>query len=376
MTTKPDAPERGEAAGISGGTGKADVSERGLRGNVTFFASVPAGVRSAANGARKGWWASALSLLQRLRNSRWLAGAMLLFIVPMFNGCVATLNRAAVGDDLTIVQNVPYGDDPRQQMDVYHQRNAGEGMPVIVFLYGGSWQTGSKDDYAFVASALARRGYVTFVPDYRVYPQTRYPGFIEDAARAVAFARSHAAQYGGDPHRLVLVGHSAGAYLVGMLALDPHWLGTVGMVPSDVLAAVGIAGPYDFLPLQDDTLKRIFAPPVAGGVSEVEGRSVAQLGTAPANTQPISHVGDLPAMQVPPMLLVAGRDDKIVDPGNTDRLATALRAHGNRVTETLYKRSGHRIIIGAFAPMLRFLSPSFDDVMRYIDTITSNKVNK
>lgn len=307
---------------------------------------------------------------------RLLVGAAMLLVLPVLNGCVATLNRVAAGDDLSIERNVRYGDDARQQIDVYRERSAMQAQPVIVFLYGGSWQTGSKSDYEFVAAALARRGYVTFVPDYRVYPETRYPGFIEDAAHAVAFARSHAAQYGGDPHRLILVGHSAGAYLMGMLALDPQWLGSVGMVPSDLLAAVGLAGPYDFLPLQDDTLKRIFAPAQAGDVKAVAATPVAELGKAPAYTQPIAHVGDLPPMQVPPLLLLAGRDDKIVDPGNTDRLATALRAHGNRVTEVMYKRSGHRIIIGAFAPMLRFLSPSFGDVMHYIDTMSGTKVTK
>jgi len=320
--------------------------------------------------------ALARSTWQFLSGRRLLATAALLLIVPVLDGCVATLNRAAAGNDLAIVRNVPYGKDARQQIDVYRDRHVGEGAPVVVFLYGGSWQTGSKSDYEFVAAALARRGYLTFVPDYRVYPQTRYPGFIEDAAHAVAFARSHAAQYGGDPKRLILVGHSAGAYLVGMLALDPHWLGAVGMVPGDLLAAVGLAGPYDFLPLQDDTLKRIFAPPEAGNVRAVEGLAVAQLGKTPLDTQPIAHVDDLPAAQVPPMLLLAGRDDKIVDPGNTDRLAAALRVHGNQVTVIRYKRSGHRIIIGAFAPMLRFLSPSFNDVLQYIDTMSSTKVSK
>lgn len=272
-------------------------------------------------------------------------------LLSSLNACVSSLNYLSAGHDLKIAHDVKYGSDARQGMDVYTlreaERHAGKGRPVVVFLYGGSWQDGSKEDYTFVAAALTRHGYVTFVPDYRVYPQARYPDFLEDAAHAVAYARDHAAQYGGDSSRLFLVGHSAGSYIVAMLALDPRWLGAVGLDPArDIRGAVGLAGPYDFLPLQDPILEKIFENP--GGL---------------AVTQPINHASGT----TPPMLLIAGRNDKLVDPGNTDRLTDRIREKGGQVEEIMYQRAGHRIIIGAFSRALRFLSPSFSDTTRFID---------
>lgn len=284
-----------------------------------------------------------------------LVRALRLLIVaalfPMLSACVSSLNHLAAGHDLTVAHDVKYGSDARQGMDVYTLRNAephaGKGRPMVVFLYGGSWQEGNKESYAFVAAALTRHGYVTFVPDYRVYPQARYPDFVDDAAHAVAYARAHAAQYGADPSRLFLVGHSAGSYMVAMLALDPRWLGAVGLDPvRDIRAAVALAGPYDFLPLHDPVLEKIFENP--GGLPV---------------TQPINHVSGT----APPMLLIAGRNDKLVDPGNTDRLAARIREKGGQVEEIMYHRAGHRIIIGAFSPALRFLSPSFSDTTGFID---------
>ena len=272
-------------------------------------------------------------------------------LLPSLNACVSSLNYLSAGHDLTVAHDVKYGSDARQGMNVYTLRDAephaGKGPPVVVFLYGGSWQEGNKENYAFVAAALARHGYVTFVPDYRIYPQARYPDFLEDAAHAVAYARAHAAEYGGDPSRLFLVGHSAGSYIVAMLALDPRWLGSVGLDPArDIRGAVGLAGPYDFLPLQDPTLDRIFENPAGLAV-----------------TQPINHV----IGTAPPMLLIAGQNDKIVDPGNTDRLTARIREKGGQAEEIMYHRAGHRVIIGAFARALRFLSPSFSDTTRFID---------
>jgi acetyl esterase/lipase len=264
------------------------------------------------------------------------------------------LNALVRPGDCEITRAVAYGEHPRHTLDVYapkHAPNAGGRHPVVVFFYGGSWQQGAKETYAFVAAALARRGYLVMVPDYRVYPDVRYPAFLEDGARVVRFARDHAARYGGDPDTLIVMGHSAGAYIAAMLALDGRWLQTVQLTPGDIAGLVGISGPYDFLPLRDKTLITIF-----DGANQVA-------------TQPISYV----TRGAPPSLLVSGTADTRVDPANADRLARRLRASGNEAEVIHYTGMGHTTIIGAFAAPLRFLVPILADVVGFLDKVVTGK---
>ena len=243
-----------------------------------------------------------------------------------------------------ITHSVAYGENPRQTLDVYRPASATR-SPVVVFFYGGSWQTGDKETYLFAATALAQRGYVVVVPDYRVYPEVRYPAFLEDSARAVRWAKDNAARFGGNPDKLFIMGHSAGAYIAAMLVLDGRWLQKVGLTPNrDIAGLIGISGPYDFLPLHDGLLATIFG------------------GDNVTDTQPISHV--MPG--APPALLVTGQRDGIVEPGNTTRLAARLAAQGDKAMVKTYPWVGHITIIGSFALPLRFLSPVLDDVARFI----------
>jgi acetyl esterase/lipase len=200
--------------------------------------------------------------------------------------------------------------------------------------------------YRFVGAALAARGVMTVIPDYRLYPEVRFPAFMNDAAAAVAWTNANAARFGGDPHRLFLMGHSAGAQIAALLALDGSYLRADGLSPqSDVCGVVGLAGPYDFLPLESATLKAIFGP-------EDEW----------PRSQPINFV----TSQAPPMLLLAGRDDDIVDPGNTLRLAARLRAAGTSVEDELYPGVGHKTLIAAFSGPLTFLAPVREATLRFV----------
>ncbi|OYX36330.1 MAG: esterase [Caulobacterales bacterium 32-69-10] len=245
-----------------------------------------------------------------------------------------------------VTRDLAYGEGPRHRLDVYAPRKAA-GAPVVVFFYGGSWDSGSRGDYAFVGKALAGKGYLAVVPDYRLYPEVRYPEFIRDSARAVAWARAHAAEYGGDPARLVLMGHSAGAYNAAMLALDRRWLGEVGMDPRlHIRAMVGLAGPYDFLPLQSETLKAIFGP---------EAQRPA--------TQPIAYVDGTN----PPLWLAHDEGDKLVESANTTRLAAAVRAKGGPVEERYYGGLNHQLMVGVIAFPLRFLAPVLREASAFID---------
>ena len=246
-----------------------------------------------------------------------------------------------------------YGEGPRQKLDVYRPRHAAK-APVVVFFYGGRWQGGSRDLYPFVGAALAAQGIVTVVPDYSIFPPARFPTFVEDAARAVRFARKSTAQWGGDPSRLVLMGHSAGAYIAAMLSFDPQWLRQVGLnSQTDLAGFIGLAGPYDFLPIQSRTLRTIF-----GGANRAE-------------TQPISFVTGKEA----PSLLITTRRDRLVSPGNSRRMAAKIREHGGVAEVLTYGGVGHLTLIGAFAPGLRVLAPVLRDTTQFVWRVTRRQAD-
>ena len=257
----------------------------------------------------------------------------------------ALLGLTAPGG-IEVRHDLAYGPGPRGKLDVYLPRRVGPDTPVAVFIYGGSWQSGDRSFYRFVGATLASRGIVTVIPDYRVYPRARYPDFLRDNALAVRFVKGHAGQWGADPARLFLVGHSAGAYNVAMLAVDRRWLAEVGLDPRrDLAGTVGLAGPYDFLPLRDEKLKIIFGPP-----------------DRRPDTQPINHVDG----QAPPMLLLAGDKDSVVDPGNATRLAAAIAARGGEGEARIYPGVGHVGLITALLPPFRHRAPVLDAVVDFI----------
>jgi acetyl esterase/lipase len=273
-------------------------------------------------------------------------------LMSLLSGCTAfgALNTLEPKGGVTVTRDIPYGTAPRQALDVYAPIGTAGGRPVVVFFYGGSWDSGTKADYAWVGQALARQGYVTVVADYRLYPDALWPLFLEDCALAVGWARSHAEAYGGDPARLVVMGHSAGAYNAVELAVDDRWLGSVGLDPhTDIRAVVGLSGPYDFLPLQSDELKTIFGPEAQW-----------------PDTQPINHVDGRAA----PMLLLTGDRDHTVNPGNTDRMAARITSRGGKAQVIHYPSLDHVRMVGALAAPLRWMAPVMADVTAFIDAQT------
>ena len=234
---------------------------------------------------------------------------------------------------------IAYGEGDRGRLDVYVPRTrAGGALPVVVFFYGGAWQAGRREDHLFVAEALSSRGFVVVIPDYRLFPEVRYPAFVEDGARAVAWTAANIARYRGDARSIVLMGHSAGAHIAAMLAYNPRFLD--GAARSCVKAVVGLAGPYDFTPDE---------PPIVALLSG-EGD--------PDRAMPARFVrgGE------PPTLLVTGDGDTRVNPGNTDRLAQRLREVGSPVEVKIYPGMSHA---GA---LVRLAAPFRDDAM--LDDIT------
>jgi len=258
---------------------------------------------------------------------------------------VQLLNASIPTYGVSITRNVAYGAGPRHNVDIYRPNDAKGPLPVVVFFYGGSWNSGSKDEYLFVATALARQGFVVLVPDYRLYPQVRYPAFLQDCAEAVAWTIHHAPDYGGDAGNLFLMGHSAGAYNVAMLALDPHYLAQAGGSRDAIRAAVTLAGPFDFLPLTDPEVQAVFS-------------SVAELGP----TQPINHVDG----HNPPMLLLQGAADDLVYPRNATALAARIRQAGGPVADKLYAGIGHVGLVLSFAPWFRGSAPALADSVAFL----------
>ena len=244
-----------------------------------------------------------------------------------------------------VATGISYGEDPRQSLDLYAPRKPGP-HPVIVFFYGGAWDSGHRQGYAFAARALAAKGFVVAVPDYRLVPQVRYPDFVRDGAAAVRWMRVHAGDYGGDGERILLAGHSAGAYIAAMLALDPEWLGDAHRL---VRGLVGLAGPYDFLPLDD----------VA---------SIAAFGEWPdlEATQPVAYA----RADSPPALLLHGEPDTRVKPRHSRALAKALTAAGADVRLNLYPTLNHTMIVTALAMPLRRKAPVLADIAAFAREIS------
>ncbi len=255
------------------------------------------------------------------------------------------LNATITTAGLSVQRGIPYGPAPRQAMDIWRPQGDATGLPLVVFFYGGAWQSGRRQDYPFVAATLARRGMVVAVPDYRLFPQVRYPVFIEDAARAVAAVRRAAQSWGGDPDRMFLAGHSAGAHIAAMLALDPRWLEAAGEDRADLAGMVGLAGAFDFLPIQDEDIRAVFS--AAADLRE---------------TQPVSHADG----EGPPMLLLHGAADATCYPRNTLALAARVRATGGAAEAWIYPGVGHIGIVLSFAPLLRFHAPAVDDVVAFV----------
>ncbi|OYV39216.1 MAG: hypothetical protein B7Z81_03605, partial [Acidocella sp. 20-61-6] len=256
--------------------------------------------------------------------------------MPFLPRPIDLINKSVRLAGLQVTRNTQYGAHPRQAMDIYAPI-AAKGCPVLVFFYGGSWQGGHRADYAFIARLLAARGCVVAVPDYRVHPEARYPTFLEDCAASVEFLRIHAEAFGGDADAVFLMGHSAGAYNAVMVALAPE--------APDLAGVIGLAGPYDFLPLKDPVLKTIFAEP-----SDIR------------DTQPIAHAhGD-----APPMFLATGGADRTVLPRNTTALAARLRQLGAPVETKIYPKLGHIGILLALLPYLSWRAPVLQDVVDFM----------
>lgn len=271
------------------------------------------------------------------------AGAWLL------SGCSATgaLDALVPKGTYDLRGDQAYGPLPRQRLDVYLPLQAAANKPpLVVFFYGGAWTRGERASYRFVGEALASHGVAVAVADYRLSPQVRWQAILEDCAAATKWAVDHAATLGCDPRRIFLMGHSAGAYNAAMLALDARWLAAQGLQPSQLAGWIGLAGPYDFLPITD-----------------ADSRVAFDWSTTPPDSQPINHV----TAGAPRALLLAAEKDGTVNPQrNTLGLAEKLQATGVPVRVKVLERVNHVTIVGALSRPLAWLAPVRQEVLDFV----------
>lgn len=255
------------------------------------------------------------------------------------------VNLPAAFGPYTRHADLRYAPGAAHGVDVYVPAKRPDAAPLVVFFYGGRWTDGDKSDYRFVGAALAGLGYVAMLPNYRHFPDVRMAGFMQDAALAVQWAVEHGAEFGADPRRLYLMGHSAGAHMAALVTLDSRYLIATGKPVPAIAGVIGLSGPYDFLPLTDDDVKEMFGPPENY-----------------PNSQPIHfvHAG------APPMLLIHGLADDTVLPKNSINFAAALRANGDTVTLKLYPKLKHADTVAAMSIPARGRAPTLADIAAFV----------
>ena len=251
-----------------------------------------------------------------------------------------------------------YGALAEQRLDLYTptniQASSSRKLPVVIFLHGGGWNSGDKNQYRFVGAALAEQGWIGVAVNYRLYPDVKYPAFMDDAALAVKYVHDHAAEWGGDVQQIYLMGHSAGAHIALMLALDEEFLHAAGGDSHWLRGVIGIAGPYDFIPFTFDYMHDLFGPEINY-----------------AKSQPVNYV----RADAPPLLLLHGTTDTNVLPRNTIRLTAAMQRVGGNVQTHYYEGVNHTDIIAALSIPARGRAPVLADMKKFIDEPTPRAAN-
>lgn len=273
------------------------------------------------------------------------------------------LLNALTSRDFNMQTNIAYGSWPRQQLDIYSpikqeldlDGNDDPACPVIIFIHGGTWLHGSKEEYVFLGESFCRAGYVTVVINYRLAPEYMYPAFIEDTAQAIRWVHDNIASYNGDPERIIVMGHSAGAFNAVETVDNTHWLTQVNVPISCIKAVVGIAGPFSFDFRENEELLLSFSERLS-----------------PEDIMPDRHVRP----DAPPHLLLLATKDELVEPGNSFRMARALRNQGVPVQIKMIDGADHISIIGSIAVLLSWYKPTRQVILSYLDSILKGEAHK
>ncbi len=277
--------------------------------------------------------------------------ALLCTMLSCTRAAFMAANLPSYFGSMTVEHGWPYGPDPSQKLDIYVPANSKDKQhEVIVFLYGGRWTYGAKEDYRFVGATFAQKGFVVVIADYRKYPAVRFPVFVKDAAKALAWVSDHIGEWHGNPARIHVVGHSAGAHIGALLAADPHYLADEGKDRSlTIHDFTGLAGPYAFTPDEPD-LEDMFGPP--------SNYPNMQVTTFIDGTQP-------------PMLLLYGNKDRAVKYANLQKLTQRIRQRGGCVRSRIYPDTDHTDLIGALSWWNLRHVPVIEDSLKFFPACRS-----
>ena len=254
------------------------------------------------------------------------------------------------------VAGQPYGSGERNKLNIWVPTGTKktDKLPVLVWLYGGGWYSGARDDYGFAGRAFARQGFIVVIPDYRIVPDGHWPDFLHDSAAAVAWTDAHIGNYGGDPDRIALAGHSAGAYNAVMIALDPQWMRAAGSDALVIRGVAALAGPYDFAPFE----KGGRADVAMGDIRPVE------------RTQPVAFV----RADAPPLWLGHGTDDTVVRVRNSQRLTAAMHKVGGSAQLREYDGLSHNDLVMALTKPLAYKGPILPEMTDFLRGATARRV--
>ena len=268
---------------------------------------------------------------------------------------LAIVNGITSNGGIGVSKDILYGDEPLQDLDIYYPKPLAQAMktnttikqdyPMVVFVHGGSWESGSKEEYAFVGQSLAQAGYVTAVINYRKAPEHVYPDYVEDTAQAIAWSYKNAKRFHANPERFAVVGHSAGAFNAVAAVANEDFLKPYGIKPRDITAVIGIAGPYSY-----------------------DFRKFSSVTAFAADATPDEVMPDRQIKgQQPPYLLLTAEKDKVVYATNTIKMTQALKAAGVTVQTSEIAGASHATSIGAMAPPLRWVNDVRAQVLSYLD---------
>jgi acetyl esterase/lipase len=278
----------------------------------------------------------------------------LLILILSLSACSFTsvslfiANSMASFGDYKKTVDLSYGSSEKQRLDIYHVDNEqlGEAAPVVIFYYGGCWGACTdlnKTDYRFVAESLVNKNTVVVVPDYQQYPEVLFAGIMQDVSAVVAWVQNNIADYGGDPNRIFLMGHSSGAHLASMLTLNEEYLSTERS--RSIKGFIGLAGPYDFLPFTKSYQPTLFGPEPLYALS-----------------QPVNFVDG----NEPPLLLLYGGEDDTIRKKNMVSLREKVLSAGGQVKTKTYADLSHAGLLAALSIPLRSGDTVREDIHRFI----------